>query len=323
MSLPYSTSRHAGETPYFASLDGQGMSVLDAVRRPEYTGENRCWPCTAVNLFLVGAAAAVAAALRRRTAAVGVALVGAAAVALRGYVVPYTPAYAPRVVAALPVSSSPGPKAGAGSGSGPESPRDADASPERSDEFGDVAPADAVDAEDADTAGRRVVDALFAAGALRESDGELSLADDVRAARAAEMDRLRDADDDALAAAVADAAPFPATARTEYDGVTVEAAGESETETGADRSAWLTRALAIADAASVRALRDTGVDAATAARAATPLRTLLETCPLCGGRVVETTYIECCGGSGSIYETPGTPVLACDDCGEVVHRLDG
>ncbi len=306
------------------------MSVLDAVRRPEYTGENRCWPCTALNLALVGAAAVLALLFWPLTAAVAVLAVGAAAIALRGYVVPYTPAYAPRIAAALPVSfgrkgasSSPSeaesasPSAEAGAASPPAGSEATPADPpERSGELGGDA--------DADDAGRRVVDALFAAGVLRESEGELRLADDAREARAAEMARLRDADDDALAAAAAAAAPFPATARVEHGGVTIEATadGDADAESGTNRSVWLTRALAIADAASVRALREAGVDGDTAARAATPLRTLLEECPLCGGRVVETTYASCCGGPGSVYGTPGTPVLACDDCDEVVYRLE-
>jgi hypothetical protein len=63
---------------------------LDRLRRPEYTGENRCIPCTIVNLLiavvLAGAVALVSVPLGT------VALVAAlAAIYLRGYLVPYTP----------------------------------------------------------------------------------------------------------------------------------------------------------------------------------------------------------------------------------------
>ncbi|WP_094590945.1 hypothetical protein [Halorubrum sp. Hd13] len=77
------------------------QSVADRLRRPEYTGENRCLPCTALNVALavvaavaVGAGGLVAGA--SRVAAVGaggvVFAVALAAIALRGYLIPGTPA---------------------------------------------------------------------------------------------------------------------------------------------------------------------------------------------------------------------------------------
>jgi len=82
------------------------MSVVDrtlgAIRQPEYTGENRCWPCTTANVAIaivlsaaVGAAALFVAGGAATT--VGIAGAGALLVAslgaiwLRGYLVPYTP----------------------------------------------------------------------------------------------------------------------------------------------------------------------------------------------------------------------------------------
>lgn len=69
------------------------MSIRSVVRRardPVYTGANRCWPCTVINVSLVtlGAIAVGAAA---PLAGVIVAALGLAAVWLRGYVVPGTP----------------------------------------------------------------------------------------------------------------------------------------------------------------------------------------------------------------------------------------
>ena len=78
--------------------------LLERLEQPEYTGENRCGACTAVNLLL---AAALAALLGRRNRALGLlAFVGGAAlVYLRGYLVPGTPeltkAYLPPSVLAL------------------------------------------------------------------------------------------------------------------------------------------------------------------------------------------------------------------------------
>jgi len=77
-----------------------GASVVDRLRRPEYTGENRCVPCTAANVaitavlaaaaFLLVGAAGVGAVPAAGVAAV-VAAAGLSAIYLRGYLVPYTP----------------------------------------------------------------------------------------------------------------------------------------------------------------------------------------------------------------------------------------
>jgi len=64
--------------------------VLDRVRQPEYTGANRCLPCTAVNVVL---AATGSIALGVAWAPLGIAAfaVSLAAIYLRGYLVPGTP----------------------------------------------------------------------------------------------------------------------------------------------------------------------------------------------------------------------------------------
>lgn len=72
------------------SSTGPLATVVEAVRQPEYTGENRCVPCTVVNLVIaVGLASlgwVVAPAL-----GVGVAVLGFLMIWLRGYLVPGTP----------------------------------------------------------------------------------------------------------------------------------------------------------------------------------------------------------------------------------------
>lgn len=75
--------------------------IGDRLRRPEYTGENRCLPCTVVNVALAGVAAVgVATAglaaggslLVAGGAGAGVFAASTVAIALRGYLVPGTPA---------------------------------------------------------------------------------------------------------------------------------------------------------------------------------------------------------------------------------------
>jgi len=72
--------------------------IVERVRQPEYTGRNRCMPCTAVNLVLVaflagGGAVAVSVLSRPVAPLVGLVLFGlfAATIYLRGYLVPGTP----------------------------------------------------------------------------------------------------------------------------------------------------------------------------------------------------------------------------------------
>jgi len=71
-------------------------SVGDRLRRPEYTGENRCLPCTVVNVCLVVVAAVIAAVPLGPPGALAVLTVGLGAIYFRGYLVPGTPALTAR-----------------------------------------------------------------------------------------------------------------------------------------------------------------------------------------------------------------------------------
>lgn len=73
-------------------------SVLDRLRQPEYTGENRCIPCTAANVVIAGVLGlavgygwAVAGGALAWLVGAAVFAAGLAAVWLRGYLVPGTP----------------------------------------------------------------------------------------------------------------------------------------------------------------------------------------------------------------------------------------
>lgn len=71
-------------------------TALDSLRRPEYTGANRCVPCTALNAA-IAVALTVALAVVFTTAVAFVAfVVFAATIYLRGYLVPKTPALTSR-----------------------------------------------------------------------------------------------------------------------------------------------------------------------------------------------------------------------------------
>ena len=70
-------------------------AVAASLRRPEYTGENRCPPCTAVNVLIAVVLAGVLLAVSFPLAAVTLA-VSLAAIYFRGYLVPRTPALTER-----------------------------------------------------------------------------------------------------------------------------------------------------------------------------------------------------------------------------------
>ncbi|WP_363464169.1 hypothetical protein [Halogeometricum borinquense] len=266
------------------------MALTGPIRRPEYTGERRCWPCTVVNVVLLLVITAAIAVLSVPVALV-VAISGAALVYLRGYVVPGTPEFAPKLVARLGLSSL--------FGYVPDEGEE-----RRSDELSEV------------TNGEDVLLALFERGVLKEdADGALFLSDAFWSAWEAEMATLRDRDDDGVAAAVAAAAPFEAAGGTRFDGITVEGNGQS---------IWLSRAHAIADAAAVRTLADFEVPESARAPATTALRMFLEVCPRCGGPTAETTTASDCCGSGTVgsFDTPENEVLACTDCGEILYVYD-
>jgi hypothetical protein len=62
------------------------------LRQPEYTGENRCTPCTVVNTLIAGSVGVVLGVVVHPAAGVLAFGAGALAVYLRGYLVPGTPA---------------------------------------------------------------------------------------------------------------------------------------------------------------------------------------------------------------------------------------
>lgn len=67
------------------------QDLYDQVRQPEYTGENRCMPCTVTNTAITFVVAAGLWVLLAPVAAVAFTVIGLAAIGLRGYLVPGTP----------------------------------------------------------------------------------------------------------------------------------------------------------------------------------------------------------------------------------------
>ncbi len=261
-------------------------SPLGSVRRPEHTGDRRCWPCTVAN-GLVLVAVSVAVAFVSRVAALAVLVLGAVAIAVRGYLVPYTPHFAPALGAVFPVDfhEEPGPSGSLG--------READ--------------------------GEDVLAALVAADVI-VADGEtLYLTDEFRERWRREVAALRELADGRFVAAVADAAPRASGARVERRRGHTAVVVEPDTGSVTDERR-LAYPVALAEVGAVRALAGRVSDPESRAAAAEPLRRFLETCPSCEGRVEETTAQQCCGAPTNPREGPQA-VLACADCGERLATL--
>lgn len=259
------------------------MGSLAAVRRPEYTGTNRCWPCTAANgvILLVGC---LAVGLLSPLLALAGLLAGVGTIWLRGYLVPYTPQLTGRVRRALI--------------DGPDRPA-----------TGSLAPA-----EPDDELGERTLAALIEVDVFQPEGDRLHLAEEFVDDWRAEMRRLRALPDreliDAVEAVTEETTAEILDAEHSFVVLTGPAGGE----------AWVSRPVVIAELAAVRALgehslRLSATDRLAAGRA---LRSFLERCPVCDSLTEERDPRGCCGNPRGVE--PGS-VLVCPDCDQTLHRF--
>lgn len=264
------------------------MSFSDRVhrlRQPEYTGENRCTPCTIANLVIAVVVSGLVAAVFPPAAAV-VFVVSVAAIYLRGYLVPGTPTltkrYLPDSVLKLFDKYEP-----------PEPP--------------------ALD-DDAD-----IEAFLLDVAAVEECrDGtDLCLTDEFAEAWYGRIESLRDRDDERDSVALL----FDGL-DVDRDRVRIESYGDAydayidDTRVGQ----WESRAAYLADIAAEAEFRERhpawerlGFDERTEVLGA--LRLWLERCPACGGPVTlgEDTVESCCRSIDVIAAT-------CEDCGARVFE---
>jgi hypothetical protein len=272
------------------------VTIIDAVRRPEHTGDRRCWPCTVVNLVVVAVAAALLG-RRRRAAGLLAAALGVGLIALRGYVVPYTPAFAPRLVAASPLPDE------WFHGTDPEGARGATTG---------LGGDDSVD-------GDALLETLVAAGVLTMDGETVDLDPDFATAWDEAAGRLAGLDTERLADATFEVA-HAAEASVYRDGddewvVLSDGSGSYEGKT------WLSRPVAVAETAAVHALGDWLDDPTTRRAAAGPLRMFLDACPDCGTALREESAASCCGGYTNPTEQPPR-VLACPSCDVRLYTFD-
>ncbi|WP_459193087.1 hypothetical protein [Halosimplex sp. J119] len=305
------------------------------IRRPDHTGADRCWPCTAANLCLLALGCLALAPVSLPASAL-LAVAGTAAVWLRGYVVPYTPRFAPRLVARLPwdpfsaaaghpprARAAPaGPSSGSdratsgsdrtGSGSSQQASSEGESTPDERDDGSGRAPATLADATVAD--GEAVLGDLIEAG-IADADG-----DDVRLAATfeerwqTEIGRLRDRSPDGLAAATLAAAPAAEAAEsvTDRDRTYVVLSDGTGQPSG---EVWLRRPVAVAETAAARALAESAdLDPGPRAVAAHGLAIFLDDCPVCETPLAEGKAGGCCGPPRTDAEGHPLRALVCREC---------
>ena len=271
--------------------------VFARLGQPEYTGENRCLPCTVVNGIIAALAGAFVAAVGAWLgspllgAATGGAVVvfSAGAIYLRGYLVPGTPTLTKRYLPERVLRwFGKEPLAGTAPGTTARAP---------SGEFG----REAVDPE-------RV---LLDVGALEECQAgeDLCLAAEFRTTWYAEIERVEAAD--------ADRERLLELLDLDGAGVTFREYGDAFTALVDDRTVgtWESRGAFLADlgAATILADRlDDWSDLSVAARSQLlgGLRLFVDECPRCGGAPAfdTETVASCCS-------THEVAAVECEDCG--------
>jgi hypothetical protein len=260
--------------------------------RPEHTGENRCWPCTILNAGVLGVVS-VLVGLAQPGVGVAVALLGALVIWTRGYLIPYTPQFAPRLVQWLPIDPFHTRRGG--------------------DSLRTLGPGDTDDLE-----GERVLQSLVETGVVAVDGDRLTLSERFGTEWEERMDERAGASPEELADAALEASTVAASARA------VEGSGRSFVvlSDGAGNVSWLDRPVAIAETAAAEALESADVPADVRDVAAHAVCAFLERCPACGDEVVETDASSCCGGTvPSPTETPPR-VLACTNCDVRFFTLD-
>lgn len=299
--------------------------LFERVRRSSYTGENRCWPCTILNSVLLTLLVGTLLYRGRKRTAVAVGTAGIAGISLRGYLFPYTPQIAPKLAASLPVDVFDHDENPVPSGSLAETTDSTTESPAPNAETA----ATGVDGEPTEEpteepsslnsvtqpntpeSGEAILETLLEAGVIsfngEDPDGAVELDTEFREAWHQEMAALRTHDLESLAEVAASLTPSAVETRVHRTWgrpVIVLQSPDS-------RPVTLHEGVAIAEMAAARTLEGR-VDDQTARAAGRPLRSLLESCPLCGDEVT-ISQSTCCDEVTRLGKEPAEKLI-CPSC---------
>ncbi|MEY7851202.1 hypothetical protein AB7C87_18605 [Natrarchaeobius sp. A-rgal3] len=239
---------------------------LERVRKSEYTGENRCLPCTVLNLVIAAVVGGLVA-IVSIPAAIGVIAICVAIISLRGYLVPGTPALTRRYVPAQLLQAI-------------------GKRPARGD----------VDTEA--TSGEALVDFCLEAGVLEAEEDDVFLAGDFRDAWNERIEAIREEDERAVLADVFDSDPESLTVEVNDEWFVVYRTGEKLTH-------WRSTAAFVADVAADRELAAwtdewRAFDREERGQILGRLRVMLLDCPLCDHALDVRQTTGCCPGEEAI-----------------------
>lgn len=284
----------------------QFRSSIEQLKDPQYTGANRCLPCTIVNstiavvlaVVVAGVLAAAGQLLLAAPAALAVLVVSAAAIYFKGYLVPGTPALTKQYFPPWLLRKF---------GKDPT--------------YDPIPQPDPAEVED-DYEDPDIEDLLVGAGALEvcQNGADLCLTEEFQAEWRAQIERVRDGDDEGRQALL-NVLDVEDEVEVEYE--EHEEGAFTARADGLHLGDWESRAAYLADVAAGQLLPervpDTWAETGSMARGEIlqGLRLFLETCPECGSRLSfdtetresccttrDVAAVTCEGCSARIFEAP-------------------
>ncbi|GGK66046.1 hypothetical protein [Haloarcula sebkhae] len=281
-----------------APEESDPMGVLETLSDESYTGANRCWPCTILNLGLVGIVVMFLRARNRPRVSLLIGVVGVAVVYLRGYLVPYTPEFAPQLVAASPVPDE---------WFHGESAHDAATQEAMGHEKRDSL------AEDVELDGETILRELSAAGVIEVEGEQLFLTTAVDTAWHEQMDEL--------AAESLGALSTTLQASLEQVGHAEPYVDDAEwIALGTDHKQLLPRPVVVAELAAYEVLGERLDDERLRVAGAEAFRMFLDRCPVCDSDLVESSSVSCCGGHLGPRQDPDE-TLVCPTCEQRLYTF--
>ena len=325
------------------------IDIVEDLKQPEYTGENRCEPCTILNLAIAGVVGSL---IARKSKVGGLIAVGIsiALIYLRGYLVPGTPTLTKRYLPPEVLrwfGKEPEPDVASGLGAVDTAPSGA-AAGGADDEFD---AADEVTTYDEDAVAERDADSGADRGDDADEDGPLTPTDPAEETvpnleryflehdilepcedrddlcltgpfEDAWLESIETVDEAGIDAVdAADAFGF----EDDLERFDLESRGEQRLLVG-DRGVvgrWPSRAALLADVAASRVLAERAPDwdthdSVTKGQILNGLRMFLETCPTGGDISMSEEVVESCCSSHDVF------AVTCDESGERLfeQRLD-